>query len=319
MRLNYCLIISILILVIALLVFGKKSDYDTEEVETDEKIDETRCGGYELEKIRERKPYKIVSSFTTSPLRIFKTKNTIYSLKEQTYKLDRMLLNIPKKFARSNQSYVIPDFIKKDKRIKINVMDRDYGPATKLVGAILSIPKNEDVWIVVHDDDQLYLQDTINQYTNYIDGNDGNKKFCYSISGFILSKDNEVVVPYENLTRIDVLEGFLTFCVHRSLFEDDFIPYINNALTNKEAFQSDDLIISNYIAMKGAEIYLIYNDMVNKSIWWSSNCNLDYGMESDALHQIAKEGEEQDPLGGHYKKYLRVIDWLKDQDMYYLN
>jgi hypothetical protein len=298
-------------------VFVKKSEYYTEEVETDEKIYETRCGGYELEKIRERKPYKIVSSFTTSPSRIFKTRDTINTLKSQSYNLDYMLLNIPKKFARTNESYTIPDFIKKNKRIKINVMDRDYGPATKLVGAILSIPKNEDVWIVVHDDDQLYLQDTINQYTKYIDGNNGNKKFCYAVSGFRLNEHNHVVKEYENLARLQVLEGFTTFCVHRSLFEDDFIPYMITALTNKEAFQSDDIIISNYIAKKGAEVYLIYNEMVNIGLWWNAGCELDYGLGSDALHKIAKE-DVQDPLGGHYKKYLRVISWLKDKDMYYL-
>jgi hypothetical protein len=48
------------------------------------------------------------------------------------------------------------------------MLEKDYGPATKLVGAILKIPENEDVWIMVHDDDQLYLQETIENYLKYI-------------------------------------------------------------------------------------------------------------------------------------------------------
>jgi len=311
---QYRILFLILVFIVALLVFSMTDD----NIEA-YKIKESRCGGYDRSKINGRKPYKIVSSFTTSPSRIDKTDKTLYSLKEQTYPLDYILLNIPEKFARTNESYTIPNFIKKDKQIVINKIDKDYGPATKLVGAILRIPKDEDVWIVVHDDDQMYLQETINEYTKYIDGNDQNKKICYTVSGFAFDKNYNVIKKHENFSRLQVAEGFTTFCVHRSLFEDDFIPYINDALTNKDAFQSDDLIISNYIAKKGVSIYLINNKKVNISAWWALGCELEHGLKSDALHQIAREnGGQNDPLGGHYKKYLRVVGWLKNNNNYYM-
>jgi hypothetical protein len=316
----------VLLIVLFILVLIKNYLYTSEDEIYDDYIYddsmpdmEFRCGGFDRPRVTsDRKKYKIVTSFTTSPGRISKTDKTLFSLKKQTYKPDNILVNIPKVFARTGEMYTIPEFIKNDKKIKINILDRDYGPATKLVGAILRIPKDADVWIVVHDDDQLYLQNTIDEYTKYIDENNGNKKMCYTLTGFRLDKNNNFSVFAENLEQIHVLEGFMTFCVHRSLFEDDFMPYLNTVLTNQEAFQSDDLILSNYIAKKKANIYMIYNENVNKNIWWSSRCELEYGMESDALHKMAKKEGDNDQLGGHYQKYLRVIEWLKEKDLYYL-
>jgi len=58
---------------------------------------------------------------------------------------------------------------------------------------------------------------------------------------------------------------------------------------------------------------------VNISAWRALGCELEHGLKSDALHQIAREnGGQNDPLGGHYKKYLRVVGWLKNNNNYYM-
>ena len=311
---RYCTLVLILIGTLLIFTINIKDGYDIPE------INEARCGGYDRPKIKERKPYKIVSSFTTSPSRIYKTDKTLYSLTEQTYPLDYMLLNIPEKFARTNEIYTIPDFIKENKQIVINQTDRDYGPATKLVGAILRIPKDEDVWIVVHDDDHLYLQYTINEYTKYIDANKQNKKVCYTASGVVFDENYNVIFEKEHLEKVHLFEGYQSYCVHRSLFEDDFIPYINDALTNEEAFQSDDLILSNYVAKKNASIYIIQNDIMSYDLFMASKCVLEYGLESDALHKMANPDKiDDDPLGGHHQKYIRVFKWLKENNNYYID
>ena len=128
----------------------------------------SKCGSFSSPKIKERKNYKIISSFTTTPTRINKTNSTLYALRKQTYPLDKILINIPKLFGKTNEPYIIPDFIKNNKSLTINTLDKDYGPATKLVGAVIHIPKDQDVWIVIHDDDQLYLENTIEEYVKYI-------------------------------------------------------------------------------------------------------------------------------------------------------
>lgn len=298
-------LLLVIIILIIMFLFRKNEKYDN-------------CGGYNLPRIKDRESYKIISSFTTSPNRIFKTKKTLYSLLHQTYVPDYILLNIPERFGRTNEPYIIPKFIKKNKHVKVNVLDKDYGPATKLVGSILYIPKDEDTWIVVHDDDQMYCQQTIEEYTKYIN-KFHNKKIAFTISGFDINIPGKKTIKYtDDMHDISILEGYQTYCVHRSIFEDDFIPYIESNLSNKEAFQSDDLIISNYLAMKNINIKLIYNDNVNFDKWWTSDCELEYGNQDDALKNLSSTDLVEDPLGGHFSKYLRVIQYLKDKNQYYL-
>ena len=299
----FLFLFTVVFVVFIFLICRKKEKYDT-------------CGGYNLQTINNPESYKIITSFTTTPNRIFKTKKTLYSLSHQTYRPDYLLVNIPERFLRTNEEYIIPKFIKRNKDVKINVLDIDYGPATKLVGAILYIPKEEDTWIVVHDDDQMYLQETIEEYIKHINIYN-NKRIAFSIGGFNLNENNQIERPYKNMSNISFIEGYQTYCVHRSVFEDDFIPYIKSQLSNKEAFQSDDLIISNYLAMKNIDIKLIYNNNVNFDKWWECGCELDYGNQEDALKNISSSSQN-DPLGGHFDKYLRVIKYLKEKKQYYI-
>jgi hypothetical protein len=294
-----------------------------------ENLRKDKCGNYSSPKLTERKPYKIVSSFTTTPTRINKTSSTLYSLRKQTYPLDSMLINIPKLFGKNNEPYVIPDFIKNDKSVITNILDKDYGPATKLVGAIISIPKDEDVWIVVHDDDQLYLENTIEEYTKYIDKDNINKKKAYTLSGQVnFYNDNKKILKnvsnyiknaYINLKdnhKVDILEGFLTYCIHRSVFEDDFISYIEKVNQNKDAFASDDFTISNYLAMKNIDILLINNKRISKYKWYDNNCLLDYGLEKDSLRN--QNNKSSLIKSGNFNKYRNTLKYLVENNMYYM-
>jgi hypothetical protein len=267
-------------------------------------------------KVDINKTYKVVTSCTTSPLRINKMEHTLESLENQTISPDNMMLNLPYVYSRTNETYTIPEYINNNKKIVVNRLDMDYGPATKLVGAILNIPKDEDTWILVHDDDHLYLENTIENHVEYINKLKSNK-IALAISGFKLINDKVDHIK-KDLGEIDVLEGFCTFSVHRSVFEDDFLPYILSVIKNIDSKLSDDLIISNYLALKNIKILLISNNKISREIWWKSGCELEYGMQDDALHKLAK-GDKEDPLGGHYKKYLRAIKFLRDNNMYYID
>ena len=109
---------------------------------------------------------KFVVSFTTSPERISKIKPMIDSILTQSKSPDLFLLNIPEIFPRTNQKYIIPDFVKKN--VTINVIKQDYGPATKLLPAITYLNANnystEDTYIIYLDDDINYQQDMISSY-----------------------------------------------------------------------------------------------------------------------------------------------------------
>lgn len=312
------ILIIILIIVITVIILYRKT-YEINSHISQPVIQLPKCGGYTKPKKYIPHSYNIVTSCTTSPLRIFKMKETLNSLEKQTVSPTYMILNLPYVYARTNEQYVIPDYIQNNTNIVINRLEIDYGPATKLVGSILNIPKDENTWIIIHDDDQLYLQNTIETYMEYINKIDNNK-IAFTIAGFDII-DNKVIRYTRDLHRVQIFEGYCTFCVHRSVFEDDFLPYIQTLIKNKDCNLSDDLIISNYIAKKDVKIHKIHNENLSNDLYWSLGCELEYGKEKDALHVIASniDNKQDDNLGGHLKKYLRVIQYLKQNDMFYLN
>lgn len=291
-----------------------------------QKIEEQRCLGYQRESKYVDLPFNVVFSLTTTPHRIDKISRTLNTLVSQTIKPNYILLNAPYKFDRTGEYYTIPSNLKYYDNLILNRLDKDYGPVTKLIGAIKYIPKDEDTWIIVCDDDDLYLQETLRNYLQYISKDN---KVVYCISGFNFNiekdifggdvKDVQVQYTSNDLARVNVLEGFATFCVHRSFFDDDFIPYVDFCVENRDCKMSDDVIISNYLSMKNIPIHNIKNDVINTHIFLNNQCVLDIGFQEDALHKIAlKEDVQSDQLGGHFVKYVRVLNFLNENNMLYL-
>lgn len=99
---------------------------------------------------------KYVISMTTIPSRINNIKPTIDSLRRQSIKPHQIIVNIPKRYERFDTSiHQIPSFLTDDPLIKINIIDEDYGPGTKMLGIFnLDIPK--DMIVLICDDDARY-------------------------------------------------------------------------------------------------------------------------------------------------------------------
>ena len=87
---------------------------------------------------------KIVVSFTTSPTRINKCGPMINSILGQSRKADLFLLNIPEEFARTGETYVVPKYIRKS--LTVNRIVVDYGPATKIIPAVLYLREHPDIY-----------------------------------------------------------------------------------------------------------------------------------------------------------------------------
>jgi len=293
------------------------------------KYKEARCLGYYRESKNIDLPFKIVFSLTTTPFRIDNISPTLNTLVNQTVKPNYILLNLPYKFDRTGEYYKIPSFLNYYDNVVVNRFDKDYGPITKLVGAIKYIPKDEDTWIIVTDDDNLYLQETIENYLKYILKNN---KRAYVVSAFnilidknnIFDEINNVKLDYPNkdLSKVNVLEGFATFAVHRSFIEDDFIPYVEYCIQNKDCKHSDDIIISNYLSMKNIPVHKIKNTTMSKEVFWNNRCTLELGFQKDALHKMAVQEDglkNNNALGGHYQKYVRVLNFLNENNILYLD
>src|SRR5438045_920235 len=100
---------------------------------------------------------RVVASCTTLPDRYDNLKIMLKSLKKQTHPLDEIYLTIPKRAHRLNKLY--PSLPTEIKQICTPVyIDVDYGPITKIYGA-LAHETDSDTIIITVDDDNIYPPD----------------------------------------------------------------------------------------------------------------------------------------------------------------
>lgn len=236
---------------------------------------------------------KYIVSFTTSPTRIHKCRPMLNSILEQTRKPDLILLNIPKVFERTGETYDIPKFV--EKSVVINVVDKDYGPGTKLIPTIRYLIQNgydpKNTRIIYLDDDIYYMVKMIETYEKVIAKNDDN---VWTATGFDFL-NMQLNGKRQHKDQATIAEGYGSVCVKLSIFdadtdtdEDNFFKYIDRYITDSDCRLSDDIILSNYYHKKNVGIFIV-NIPNHHSIhdMWRYNNILDYGKQEDALHNGA--------------------------------
>lgn len=232
---------------------------------------------------------KFVISFTTSPSRIIKIKPMIESIINQTLKPDLIILNIPEVFPRTNERYIIPDFV--ENNVIINSIEKDLGPATKVIPTISYLRKNNyderNTYIIYLDDDIRYNEHMVSVYNFLFTINKNPRVLC--CGGFHFAKRDGDLVLYGKRNHNDIVsvaEGYASVCLPLSIFKKDFENYILKYIFNhKECLLSDDVLLSNYYLMHKQEIRIV--SIPNKCCIhdiWSEKRILDYGNEEDALH-----------------------------------
>lgn len=197
---------------------------------------------------------KFVVSLTTSPKRLSLLGPTLDSLLEQTYPAARILVNLPDRFGRNGQAYDLQDPIiaKYAGRVEFVNVRVDDGPATKLIPALRCFDSNEDVWIVTVDDDYTYLNTTLQAYGQAISSHPQSVR-AYSITATDLHVDSgffKMVPSYKHFRSVDLVQGFGGVAYHRSMFDESWWGYWALARTNVDTFLSDDLAISNFLALR---------------------------------------------------------------------
>ena len=96
---------------------------------------------------------KNIISLTAIPSRFDGLLPTLTSLHNQTADIDQIILYIPKIYRRDQfNPYTIPQL---PKWCEIRILDMDYGPATKILGAVKEF-ENQDVRLLYCDDDRIY-------------------------------------------------------------------------------------------------------------------------------------------------------------------
>ena len=259
---------------------------------------------------------KIIVSFTTSPTRINKCGPMINSILDQTRKPNLFLLNIPKEFARTGESYVIPKYIRKS--LTVNQIATDYGPATKILPAVMYLRDSEHAStydpdhtrIIYLDDDIAYPKRMIETYEKMIPPNDDN---VWTSTGFDFVNMN-LSGKRAHKDTATIAEGYGSVCVKLNSFGDDFVEYMTRytAIDNQICRLSDDVILSNYYHRqnRGICIMNIPGFLSIHDIWQEKKI-LDYGNEADALHLGA--GGTSDNNVDRYKRVITALNKAKER------
>ena len=215
-----------------------------------------------FEKIpRINKKGKVIISMTTVPGRIEFTKYSIASLLDQTRRVDEIRIYIPY-ISSKGVLYVIPkwmsDLSKNIKHFKIKRCEKDWGPATKIIPAVLECVNEEIDSIIYVDDDMIYNKNMVEtlifyskKYPHYAICNQGwnvdrwlNKTTSFSKILHHFRKYFIRIDPYHN-NFIDVVQGFSGVLIKPSFFNINELININKYPS--EVFFVDDVYLSGLL------------------------------------------------------------------------
>jgi len=151
---------------------------------------------------------KVVIGLTTTPVRIGKIMPTISSLLKQKRPANRIILSLADQIARTGDKFdKIPKELQQlvdDGKIEIH-QTKDYGPATKFIGA-MQVEQDPSAFIVWCDDDMEYGESMVE---SLLAACAAQPKTAVGMMAFNMANNNTV---YEAVTRTgadaEILEGF---------------------------------------------------------------------------------------------------------------
>lgn len=216
------------------------------------------------------KRHRLVVSITTVPSRLNtqRMRDVIYSIATQTLKPDVIYLSLPSWSRRLKKRYPEPDeWIRKYCKI-VNVPD--YGPITKLAGAILSEQDPETIIITCDDDIICQPNKLENVYNKCI--KHPNAAICsygfiigqFPFMGTFVRDDDKFPSLYTiqclqyKETLVDVLFGYRTAAYRRKFFpynEALIDQFLSRPLQDEDVFLNDDVYISAYLNNNNIQIF----------------------------------------------------------------
>lgn len=249
--------------------------------------------------------YDIYVSLTTIPSRIESLIKPLLSIYLQNITVKNIILNIPTKYNRFPKINFLTTLFKIKKiqekfpELIVHIMDKDYGPASKLIGGLLWFYKqkassSKDKLILTIDDDIIYPSNHISNYLHqYVKNNS-----CIVSSGFTFMEYFYDIKSYQylgNQKQKDFLEGFGMSLYDPYWFDmNDFMNYYEKV--KPILFLDDDLIFSNYLQKINIPIHITLKNK-NRILYMDNGVN-----GSDALHNLYANNE-------HY--YNRIILFRK--------
>lgn len=150
---------------------------------------------------------------------------------------------IPKKYKRFENTSIskIPDFLTNHPLVQIEVIDKDWGPASKLLPCLQNILNPEEKIIVI-DDDILYYKDMIKDLVSYSNKNPKDAVTTVGTNIINGAKEKQKYLPTPR--SVDIMFGSWGYLVKPSFFSSDIFEYPSSL---PEAFFEDDVWICGHL------------------------------------------------------------------------
>lgn len=247
----------------------------------------------------------IVVSLTTIPQRIDLMKPMLQTILEQNVNIDAIYLNVPFRFKRDNSTYVIPEWLQNEKRVTL-LRTKDYGPGTKLLGALAKAKIPENAILITLDDDIKYPNNIVLELA-YKAHKHPNKVIAicgsnpeYNSDGQIVAKKSATGLKQElnNNAYATIVQGYAGVAYRRKFFNDRIFAYQD---APQECINSDDVYISFYLAQREIPRQVLHNRYISmRNIGWRNDLNLN----DSALHRLTPGPAEKHRICINYLKQL---------------
>lgn len=247
--------------------------------------------------IHNEDPLKIIATITTIPSRINFIKPTLESILDQTILVDHIELNIPYKCIRTNEEYIIPEWLLNMNKVKI-FRTEDYGSITKVAPTFIRYKNDSNIYIWSCDDDLIYPNNTLELYT------DGFTHFTNEARGY-WGLDYTLNKEFKHKSEVQILQGFSSILYAPQIVKDDFIEYLE-FISKSDKCKNDDVMIANYLAKYNISRILYRPYTIN---FLDNKILQEYGNTDDALKSIYN----------YYEKYNQeCFEYLKINNICYL-
>jgi hypothetical protein len=178
--------------------------------------------------------YPVYISMTTIPPRLENTLKIIKNTLKHMDGIEKIILNIPIKWKNFSENKQLNNNIINDTRFKLNIIQEDYGPITKIIPTLDITPK-ECILIVC--DDECYHHEAYKFLAEKQDKHH-DKTFTYYKYNY-----DDLTVP-QGVDMISFWKPNL----------DGLRDYWEKTLGNEYCFYVDDLVIGGYLRSKGVEV-----------------------------------------------------------------
>lgn len=200
----------------------------------------------------------ITVSLSTIPSRMENIYPALNSLMDQTMPPRRIILAIPPFSIREQKAYIIPSALAHCPAVEIIDAQKDWGPATKLIPALLHPSTAPEDIILTADDDNIYPAEFVETFREYaqklpdaalsLRGAPMSRtlhwKDCVAFKGTAIAKP----------ASVEIINGCGGILVKPKFFTADFFNYEN---APAQAFFVDDIWVSGNLAKRNIPRYVI--------------------------------------------------------------